>query len=147
MADGHIAEQRELPLRVQSAPPPPEGNLDRLGVGISLGCAVHCLATGLLSLVPSLLPSETLGPWLERLEWPFFLGAAIVGVSSLAPAYRRHGEGRPLALFGVGMALLLGSRLVHGPAELGVTVSAVLTIATAHLFNLRACSVQHACAH
>lgn len=147
MADGHIAENRDLPLRVEPAEPPPEGTLDRLGVGISLGCAIHCVASAMLSLLPSLLPVADISPWLEWLEWPFLLGAAIVGISSLGPAYRRHGELRPLALFGVGMALLLGSRLVQGPAELGLTVTAVLTVASAHVLNLRACSLQSACAH
>jgi hypothetical protein len=142
MADGQIPEQRALPMQV-AGDESSEGALDRLGVGISLGCAVHCLASALVSLVPSLVADVV--PWLERLEWPFLIGAAVVGASSLLPAYRRHLEARPIALFSLGMVLLSASRLVEGPLELALTVSALLGIATAHLLNLRACTAPHAC--
>jgi hypothetical protein len=148
MAHGHIIETRPLPLQLEAGPAvteaAPNGALDRLGVGISLGCAVHCLAVGMLSVVPSLLPIAELAPWLERLEWPFLVSAAVVGTTSLFPSYRRHGEVRPLALFGAGMALLSASRVASGSAELALTVTGVLTIAAAHVLNLRA---QHVCAH
>jgi hypothetical protein len=142
MPDGQIPEQRALPMQVP-VEPPPEGTLDRLGVGISLGCAVHCVASALATLVPSLVADVV--PWLERLEWPFLIGAAVVGASSLLPAYRRHLEVRPIALFSVGMVLLSASRLVEGPLELALTISALFGIATAHLLNLRACAAPHAC--
>lgn len=142
MADGQIPERRALPLEV-ARDEGTDGALDRLGVGISLGCAVHCVATALVSLVPSLVAEVV--PWLERLEWPFLIGAAVVGVTALFPAYRRHLELRPLGLFGAGMALLVAGRWAPGTAELPLTVTAVLAIAAAHVMNLRACTARHAC--
>lgn len=132
--DGHAGHTHESPL------PEGEETLDRIGVGISLSCAIHCIATGLISLAPAAFGFEGSGiAWLEFLEWPFLLGAAVVGVVSLLPSYRHHHERRPLALFGVGMSLLAASRFVEGPAEIVITTVGVVTIATAHLLNLRAC--------
>lgn len=115
--------------------------LDRLGVGISLSCAVHCIATGLISLAPAAFGFDGEGElaWLELLEWPFLVGAAVVGVGSLLPSFRHHHERRPLALFGLGMVLLAASRFAEGPLEIGLTTLGVATVASAHLFNLRAC--------
>lgn len=147
MADGHIIETRTLPLEALPLErPAPESNLDRLGIGISLGCAIHCVASALIALVPSLLPRD-LSPWLERLEWPFLVGAAIVGATSLVPSFRRHGDARPVSLFTLGMGMLAGSRFMHGPMEIALTVTAVTIVAAAHVLNLRACSSARVCAH
>lgn len=150
MADGHVPSH-SIPM----APVPPMSGrsadgldhadppavLDRVGVGISLGCAVHCIAAGVLSATPGLLTgSESLGAtaaWLELLEWPLLIGAAIVGTMSLVPAYRHHGARAPLAFFAAGMALLAASRVVVGPTEMVLTVIGVLCIAAAHGINLR----------
>jgi hypothetical protein len=123
--------------------------LDRLGMGISLSCAVHCIATGLISLAPAAFGFDGEGQlaWLELLEWPFLVGAAVVGVSSLLPSFRHHHERRPLALFGLGMVLLAASRFAEGPLEIGLTTLGVATIAGAHLFNLRVNLNLRACKH
>lgn len=120
---------------------------DRLGIGVSLTCAVHCAATGALSLVPS-LASSTLGASSEALEWveaPLLVGALFVGLWSLVPSFRNeHGKPWPLALFVAGLAHLFASRVVEGSAEIGLTVLGVGLVALAHGLNLRYCGLSHA---
>ena len=115
---------------------PSEGLSDRLGVGVSATCAVHCAAMGSLSLAPSLSSSLE---FLETIEWPLMLMALVLGLWSLVPSYRKHHRWQPLALFGVGLVHLFVSRLVEGSAEVFVTVIGVAFIATAHAINLRFC--------
>ena len=115
----------------------PHGNVsDRLGVGVSATCAVHCAAMGSLSLAPSFSSSLE---FLETIEWPLMVMALVLGLWSLVPSYRKHHRWQPLALFGVGLVHLVVSRLVHGYAEIAVTVLGVSLIASAHAFNLRFC--------
>lgn len=120
---------------------------DRLGIGVSLTCAVHCVATGALSLLPS-LASTSLGASSAALEWmeaPLLVGALLVGLWSLVPSYRaEHGRPLPLALFVVGLGHLVASRLVAGNAEVALTVAGVALVAVAHALNLRYCGRSHA---
>lgn len=119
---------------------------DRLGIGVSLTCAVHCAATGALSLVPS-LASTSLGASSAALEWmeaPLLVGALFVGLWSLVPSYRtEHGRPLPLALFLVGLVHLVLSRLVEGNLEVALTVAGVAFVAAAHVLNLRYCGLAH----
>lgn len=118
---------------------------DRLGIGVSVTCAVHCAATGALSLAPSLMGVGGHGAALELVELPLLLLALVIGLYSLIPAYRgEHGRPQPLALFLGGLGLLFVSRLVEGPAELVTTVTGVGLVALAHLVNLRLCARAHA---
>lgn len=119
------------------------GFADRLGIGVSLTCAVHCAAVGALSLVPSLLGGASEA--LEAFEMPLLLAALAIGLLALVPAYRReHHRPQPLALFGLGAASLLGSRFVAETVELGATVTGIACVAGAHLWNLHACGRCHA---
>ena len=128
---------------------------DRMGIGVSLTCAVHCAATGALSLAPSLVsasvhggtergPGASLASLLESIETPMLALALLVGLYSLVPAYRHeHRNAQPLALFLLGLAQLVASRFVEGPLEIAVTVLGVGFVAGAHLLNLRACARVH----
>lgn len=149
MADGHIPAVPLASAAVAGIDRSAQGRsgaghshgprlLDRLGIGVSLGCAIHCVAAGLVSA----LPGAALGlgaEWLELLEWPFLIGAAGIGLSALVPAFRDHGSRVPLSLFGAGIGLLVLSRWVAGSTEIMVTVPGVVAIASAHLVNLRLC--------
>ena len=116
---------------------PSEGLSDRIGVGVSATCAVHCAAVGSLSLAPSL--SSSLG-FLESFEVPLLVLALLIGLWSLVPAYRKHRRWQPLGLFLVGLGHLFVSRIVEGSAEIVITVLGVGCIALAHVINLRFCS-------
>lgn len=144
MADGHIAGT--LP----TAPVPPAAAfvgdaaapgehpaLDRLGIGVSLTCALHCIASAALGLVPALAGRVA---FLEWMELPLLLVALVVGTASLVPAARAHGHRGPVGLFALGMVVLVASRLApEGNAELALTVSGFTPVALAHLWNLRLC--------
>lgn len=122
---------------------------DRMGIGVSVGCAVHCAATGALSIAPSFASfggaeGSSLAEVLEWLETPFLAFALLVGLYALVPAYRNeHGNPQPLALFFVGLAQLAASRFVEGPMEIAITVLGVAFVASAHFVNLRACARLH----
>jgi hypothetical protein len=147
MADGHIAgslEAAPLPATaaagMAAADATPHGEhpaLDRLGIGVSLTCAVHCVASAVLGVIPALAGRIA---FLEWIELPMLIVALVVGTTSLVPASRAHGHRGPLALFASGMVLLLLSRFApEGPAELALTVSGFTPVALAHLWNLRLC--------
>ncbi len=131
---------------------------DRMGIGVSLGCAVHCAATGALSIAPSFSSffggqgagvhasgeGSSITDVLEWMETPFLAFALLVGLYALVPAYRNeHGNPQPLGLFLFGVAQLVLSRFLEGPTEIAVTVLGVAFIASAHLVNLRACARLH----
>ncbi|MBX7195855.1 MAG: MerC domain-containing protein [Sandaracinaceae bacterium] len=122
---------------------------DRMGIGVSLTCAVHCAATGALSLAPSLVSvghgeGSSLGTALELMETPLLALALLIGLYSLVPAYRHeHRNPQPLALFLLGLGQLVASRFVEGPLEIAVTVVGVGFVAVSHLLNLRACTRAH----
>jgi len=122
--------------------PAPHDLADRLGIGVSLTCAVHCAATGALSLAPSLVGPT--GEALEATERPRLAGALVIGLYSLVPGYRsEHGRPQPLGLFLAGLGLLFVSRIVEGNAEIATTVLGVGLVAVAHFLNLRFCARAH----
>jgi hypothetical protein len=114
-------------------------NLDTLGIGASLLCAVHCAVLPLLITALPLLGLEMLEN--EKLEYGLLGFSFFVGCTSLFRGYRRHHHHiPPLLLFAAGFVLLL---LGHFMAEhywepLIITVGALM-IVTAHLWNLREC--------
>jgi hypothetical protein len=123
---------------------------DRMGIGVSLTCAVHCAAAGALSVVPSFVGlgahggGEGLGGLLDVMEAPLLALALVIGLYSLVPSYRNeHGNAQPLALFLLGLGQLVTSRFVEGPLEVVLTVVGVALVASAHLVNLRACARAH----
>jgi hypothetical protein len=141
MPDGHIAGP--LPaasLAVASPAPAPHVErpvLDRVGIGVSLTCAIHCIATALLGVVPALAGRLAI---LESIELPMLVAALVVGIASLVPAARAHHHRGPLGLFSAGMLLLIASRFVpEGAPELILTVGGFTPVALAHVWNLRLC--------
>ncbi len=138
MPDGHIADT--LPRSVQTETTAHSHGehpaLDKLGIGVSLTCAIHCIATAALGIVPALAGQLS---FLEAMELPMLLLALVVGTAALVPATRAHQHRGPVSLFAAGMLLLVASRFVEGPAELVLTVGAFTPVALAHLWNLRLC--------
>jgi hypothetical protein len=115
--------------------------LDRLGIGASSLCAVHCVA---LAVLAGGLPSgaELVG---EAVELPLLVAALGIAGLALVPGYRRHRWPLPLALASLGAASLLASRMpgLPGGVELGASLTGAASFIAAHLGNLRA---QRACA-
>ena len=122
--------------------------LDRVGIGVSLACAVHCVLAALLAAAPAFAATAApqLGEGLEWLETALLWMALGIGTFALVPAYlREHRRVWPLVLFGVGLALVASVRVVESETlELVGTVSGVALIASAHFLNLRARPHRHA---
>lgn len=110
---------------------------DRLGIGASVVCLVHCLA------MPFLLTGAA--AWGARGHEAFHIGVALVSIPlalvAAWPGYREHRDRGVLALLGGGIALLVLSFVLHD--RLGVVAHTALTAAgsvaliAGHLRNYR----------
>lgn len=114
-------------------------NLDVLGIGASLICAVHCALLPLLMTVLPLLGLEMFKN--EKLEYGLLSFTFLVGCTSLFRGYRYHHRYiKPLLLFALGFVLLLTGHFLAGDYWEPVLVTAgALLVIIAHVWNLRAC--------
>lgn len=111
--------------------------LDRLGLTASIGCAIHCLATGIFFLlVPGLLEySHDSSHWLHAV-----LAVVIIPVAlfSIGRGYRMHRKWATLFLGGLGLGLLTIGLLFHPTmAETLLTFLGGILLALAHFINLK----------
>jgi hypothetical protein len=116
-------------------------NLDALGIGTSIACAIHC------ALLPLFLTSLPILGWdiieNEVFEYIMIFLALIIGSISLWHGYRKHHHSlRPLVVFGVGMVLLFAKQVWHG-YQYWILPVAVVLIVTAHVMNFRFCRVHN----
>eukprot|EP00487_Bulimina_marginata_P007299 TRINITY_DN2814_c0_g1_i1.p1 TRINITY_DN2814_c0_g1~~TRINITY_DN2814_c0_g1_i1.p1 ORF type:complete len:136 (-),score=8.12 TRINITY_DN2814_c0_g1_i1:218-625(-) len=116
--------------------------MDKLAVGLSIMCAVHCLATPLLlTLLPSLtavqLDNEQLHLWILVAVIPTSLVALTLGC-------KKHTRLRYVVSGFVGVILMvlavtLGEAKWVELGEKGFTLIGAAFIAVAHWFNYRQC--------
>jgi hypothetical protein len=119
--------------------------LDQVAVASSMLCAGHCLLAPLaVGALPLAGMEAALG---EPLEWTFVVGGLALGSASLIPSFRRlHRRWLPLMLFGAGVALWMGARLLASERwELLLVVTGAASLATAHLLNRRWCRACRSC--
>ena len=121
-------------------------NLDKLGISASLLCAIHC------ALVPLVLPLvSSLGLsflWSHEFELFMIALAAVVGLWALSHGYRHaHRSLLPFTVFGIGMAIILASKIWINPAyEFLVLPAGAMLIVAAHWRNWKLhqhCDLQH----
>jgi hypothetical protein len=114
--------------------------LDHTAIGLSIGCAAHCL---LLPAVAAAAPS--LGTLAEA-EWVHWAMLALAAPVALVALSRKGAPTLSWALAGLGvLALLLG--VLEIPShdwETPLTVAGGLLLALAHIWNLR---VRHLRSH
>lgn len=114
----------------------PRAVLDRLAIGLSALCGLHCVMTTLLIGMFAAAGSALTSPLVHEagLALAIILGAAALGTG----AYR-HGRRGPLALGIVGLAVMAtGLFLPHGLHETIATICGVGILGTAHILNMRA---------
>ena len=109
--------------------------LDRIGVLLSGLCLIHCVAglflVGMLGVGGGVLLDPDIHRW--GLVFALVIGAATIGIGAV-----RHGRFLPLAIGSTGLCLMVGAVAVgHGSAEVALTVSGVLLVASAHILNMR----------
>lgn len=109
---------------------------DRIGIGLSGLCAVHCLlAPLLLVLLPVLPVAALLHAWLHPV-----LACLTVPVTAAAArhGYRRHRSRQVLLYFAAGLLLVLTAPAFHAAgdyAETGFTLAGSILLLVGHRRN------------
>jgi hypothetical protein len=114
----------------------PSGRLDRIAMGVSGLCLVHCLATavflGLLSAAGGILGAPIIHE--VGLTLAMFLGSIALGKGILD-----HGFMMPSAIGGLGLGVMAGAlTLPHDGSEALATVIGVSVLALGHRLNVMA---------
>jgi hypothetical protein len=110
--------------------------IDRLAIGLSGLCLVHCVATAVLVLVLASAGGFLLDPRIHEIG----LACAIVlGALGLGRGIFDHGYMMPSSIGGIGLGTMAGSlTMPHGIEEVVVSVFGVLVLALGHDLNRRA---------
>jgi hypothetical protein len=107
--------------------------LDRLAIGLSSLCVVHCIATVVLAATLASAGAALADPAWHEIG---FALAMLLGAVALGRGFAAHRRVRPLLLGCAGLALMgTGLAMSHGAAEIGCTVAGVLLLAFAHRLN------------
>jgi hypothetical protein len=114
----------------------PSGRLDRIAMGLSGLCLVHCVATavllGLLASAGGFLGS----PIIHEVGLTF---AIIIGAVALGRGIFEHGFMLPSAIGGLGLGVMAGAlTLPHDGREPIYTVIGVMIVALGHRLNVLA---------
>lgn len=107
--------------------------IDRLAVGLSGLCVVHCIASSLLLAAVASTGGALLDPMIHQLG---LFAALVLAAVGLGLGLHRHRSRRPVLIGGLGLALMASALFApHGLAETLLTVSGVTLVAIAHLLN------------
>jgi hypothetical protein len=121
-----------------------QARLDQLGVGLSLACAIHCMAFPLLVAV---LPLAGLGFLVEGpIEVLLVLASPGMAAGSLCWGFRLHRRWHVFVVLSAALALIVAGRvLVEEPYEIVLVVTGALLLAGCHLLNRHLCLTCHKC--
>ena len=111
----------------------PTHRLDRMAIGLSGLCLVHCLATTVLLALVSAAGGMLGAPIIHEVG----LGLAmIMGGISLGRGILEHGYSMPSAVGGLGLGVMAGAlTLPHDGSEALYTVVGVAILALGHRLN------------
>ena len=111
----------------------PTGKLDRLAIGLSGLCLVHCLATTVVFALLASAGSMLGAAWIHEVG----LGIAMaMGMVSLGKGIVEHGYALPSAVGGLGLGVMAGAlTLPHDGSEAMATVLGVTILALGHRLN------------
>ena len=113
-----------------------EGTVDRLAIGLSGLCLVHCLLSVAIVAVFASAASIVTNPLIH--EGGLFV-ALVLGTVALGQGYAKHRAARPALVGGSGLALMaMGLVVGHGAGEVVFTIAGVVLLATGHILNTRA---------
>lgn len=109
---------------------------DRLAIGLSALCFVHCAASVLLVAVVATAGGALLHPAIHEVGLGLAIVLAIVG---LGRGYLQHRKPVPMMLGTFGISMMAAALSVpHGLIEAGFTMVGVAAVAVAHFLNRRA---------
>ena len=123
----------------------PEGHWDFAGMGTSLTCVTHCIATPfLVGLMPALELVE------KETHTAFVFVILCIGLLAFVPGYRHHRSWRVpvLGLIGVGMlsaGVAMPEGLMNETLETLITVLGGITLILAHIRNAYYCRLCRVC--
>ena len=111
----------------------PSHRLDRMAIGLSGLCVVHCLATTVLLALVASAGSMLGADWIHEIG----LGLAmIMGAIALGRGILEHGYSMPSAVGGLGLGVMAGAlTLPHDGTEALYTVVGVGILALGHRLN------------
>jgi hypothetical protein len=111
----------------------PTSRLDRIAMGISGLCLVHCLATTVLLALLSAAGGALGAPIIHEVGLTL---AMIMGAISLGRGILEHGYSMPSAVGGLGLGVMAGAlTLPHDGSEALYTVIGVGILALGHRLN------------
>lgn len=112
------------------------GRLDRLAIGLSGLCLVHCLATAVLVAMLASAGGLLLSPVIHEVGLCFAIG---FGIIALGRGIVEHGFMMPAAVGGLGLGVMAGAlTLPHSGMEVVYTMFGVAVLALGHDLNRRA---------
>jgi len=111
----------------------PTNRLDRMAIGLSGLCLVHCLATSVLLALVSAAGGILGAPIIHEVG----LGLAmIMGAIALGRGILEHGYSMPSAVGGLGLGVMAGAlTMPHDGSEAVYTVLGVGILALGHRLN------------
>jgi len=111
----------------------PTHRLDRMAIGLSGLCLVHCLATSVLLALLATAGGMLGAAWIHEVG----LGLAMVmGAIALGRGILEHGYTMPSAVGGLGLGVMAGAlTLPHDGTEALYTIVGVAILALGHRLN------------
>jgi len=117
-------------------PSPARDLFDRLAIGLSAICLVHCAASVILVALLATAGGFLLHPAIHEAGLGLAILLAVVG---LGRGFLQHRRPVPMILGTAGIALMATALTVpHGVAEAAYTMAGVACVAMAHMLNRRA---------
>jgi hypothetical protein len=112
------------------------GGIDRLAIGLSGLCLVHCLASAIFVAMLASAGGLLLHPAVHEVGLVFAIG---LGIIALGRGVVEHGFMMPSAVGGLGLGVMAGSLGLHeGAAGTVYTIIGVAILALGHDLNRRA---------
>lgn len=112
------------------------GGIDRLAIGLSGLCLVHCLASAIFFAVLASAGGVLLHPIFHEVG---LVIAIVLGVIALGRGVFEHGFMMPSAIGGLGLGVMAGAlTLPHDGGEALYTIVGVAILALGHDLNRRA---------
>lgn len=127
---------------------PAKGHIDKISIGLSALCAIHCLVLPVLAGVLPSLAAVTA----SHAHFHVLMLVLVIPLSGLAlgAGWLRHRDGKVLTLgvTGVGLmvfAVTLGHDLLGHDGERWATLAGSFLLATGHVRNFRRCRPADGC--
>ena len=107
--------------------------LDRMAIGLSGLCLVHCLGTTVFLAVLATAGGALGAEWIHQVG---LVLAMIMGAVALGRGIFDHGYMLPSSVGGLGLGVMAGAlTLPHGPSEAIYTMMGVVILALGHRLN------------